>query len=106
MMLRDFPSAVRPVNHYSAKNMVKPVHFYCVAPGAEGVSLVGPFNGWNPLASPMKRQPDGSWQAQVDLPHGHHEYQFLVDGEPRLDPKAYGVGRNGKGERVSLVAVS
>jgi len=35
----------------------------------------------------MRRQPDGGWVLQVPLHHGHHLYQFLVDGTPVLDPK-------------------
>ncbi len=54
----------------------------------------------------MKRQPDGAWLIQVLLNHGHHHYQFLVDGKPTLDPAAYGIARNLFGEKVSLRAVS
>jgi hypothetical protein len=31
------------------------------------------------------------WFLQVELSHGHHEYRFLVDGKPVLDPHAAGV---------------
>lgn len=103
--MRHFSLRAGP-NRYSAKNNVKPVHFYCVAPEAKGVCLVGDFNGWNPLANPMRRDTSGSWTARVQLHHGYHQYLFLVDGEPMLDPKAYGIARNGRGDRVSLVAVS
>ena len=34
------------------------------------------------------------------------QYQFLVDGEPMLDPRANGVARNTRNERASLIAVS
>ncbi|MCA9448777.1 MAG: hypothetical protein KC931_16775, partial [Candidatus Omnitrophica bacterium] len=33
----------------------KSVTFYGHAPTAKEVSLVGTFNGWDPLATPMKR---------------------------------------------------
>ena len=91
---------------YSAKNMAKPVNFYCSAPTAQSVCLLGDFNGWNPLANPMRRQPDGFWFAQVQLTQGHHRYCFLVDGEPTLDPSSAGITRNEQNERVSLIAVS
>jgi hypothetical protein len=42
----------------------------------------------------------------VELPHGHHRYVFLADNQPHLDPRAQGIARNDKNERVSLVAVS
>jgi len=93
-------------NSYSARNMVKPVHFFCRAPQARVVCLVGDFNGWNPAAHPMQHQVDGSWFLEVPLTHGHHQYLFLVDGAPRLDPNASGVTRNDRNERVSLIAVS
>lgn len=93
-------------SRYSAKNNVKPIHFYCVAPQARNVVLVGDFNGWNHLANSLQRQPDGSWTTQVRLHHGHHLYVFLVDGQPILDPNAQGIARNAKNERVSLIAVS
>ncbi|RME89579.1 MAG: glycoside hydrolase family 13 [Verrucomicrobia bacterium] len=94
------------LRRYSAKKMVKPINFYCFAPKAKEVYLIGDFNDWQPGAHPMERQPDGSWTLQVPLHHGHHHYQFLVDGEPTLDPKAHGIGRNTLNERVSIIAVS
>ena len=91
---------------YSAKKMAKPVNFLCIAPEAHEVSVIGDFNDWNGKTNAMKRQFDGSWSTQIDLPHGHHRYQFLIDGKPTLDPSANGVVRNEKNERVSLIAVS
>lgn len=93
-------------NPYSAKKMVKPINFICVAPLAQVVHLVGDFNDWDPGAYPMKRQPDGAWLIQIPLNHGHHHYQFLIDGKPALDPRAQGIARNEKNEKVSLLAVS
>ena len=91
---------------YSARNSLRPINFYCDAPRAKSVQLVGDFNHWNAGSLPMARRVDGWWYLQVLLAHGHHQYRFLVDGEPRLDPQATGVGRNEQGEEVSLVAVS
>src|SRR5262245_24813925 len=93
-------------NPYSAKKMVKPVNFICIAPTARQVSLTGDFNGWDPEATQMQRQPDGSWLVQVVMHRGHHHYLFLIDGRAALDPRAQGIARNHKGERVSLMAVS
>ena len=91
---------------YSAKNILKPINFYCDAAQAVVVSIVGDFNDWNPTAHPMEKQHDGSWFAQIQLNHGHHHYLFLIDGKPTLDPRAQGVGRNEMNEKVSLLAVS
>ncbi len=93
-------------SRYSAKNMAKPVNFYCAAPGAKSVYLAGDFNHWNPAALAMSRQVDVAWFAQVPLCHGHHRYLFVIDGKPRLDPNATGVTTNEANENVSLVAVS
>ena len=82
------------------------VNFICHAPQAKAVYLVGDFNSWNPGAHPMKQQPDHSWLLTVELKHGHHRYAFLVDGVLTLDPRAQGITRDDKGNRVSLVPVS
>jgi 1,4-alpha-glucan branching enzyme len=98
-----------PINHlvpplYSAKNQHRQVSFYCAAPHAKSVDLIGDFNHWQPF--PMQRSVDGWWTAQLELSHGHHQYRFLVDGQPMLDPQATGVVRDEHNEKSSLVAVS
>ncbi len=95
-----------PVRRYSARDMVKPINFYCAAAEAESVYLMGDFNEWNPTSHPMEKRVDGWWFLQVPLTHGHHEYLFVVDGTPKLDPHATGIGRNGRYAKVSLIAVS
>lgn len=89
-----------------AGKTMRAVNFICQAPEARGVSLVGDFNGWQPASHPMKQMPDRAWFLTIELPHGHHLYAFLVDGELVLDPRAQGIARNGQGQRVSLIPVS
>ncbi len=87
----------------------KPLHlvdFLCIAPKAKSVSLVGDFNQWQPQAHPMTRMPAGGWRIRMELPHGHHQYLFVVDGQPTLDPNAMGKVHNERNETVSLVAIS
>ena len=87
----------------------RPLHlvdFFCRAPQAQKVSLIGDFNGWQPEAHPMTRMPDGGWVIRMELPHGHHQYAFLVDGVPTLDPNAMGKVHNERNETVSLIAIS
>jgi len=91
-------------DRYSAKNSLRPINFYCAAPRARSVELAGDFNHWHPF--PMQRLLDGWWFARVELCHGHHQYRFLVDGKPILDPHATGVARDERDEHVSLIAVS
>ena len=94
------------VNPYSARNTIKPINFYCAAPEAESVFLMGDFNDWNPASHPMQRRVDGWWFLQVPLTHGHHQYLFLVDGAPTLDPNATGVVQIDRYAQVSVIAVS
>ncbi|MBK8000457.1 MAG: isoamylase early set domain-containing protein [Verrucomicrobia bacterium] len=91
---------------YSAKNIIKPVVFICQAPEAQEVFVTGDFNDWDPVSHPLKKMPDGAWRGEVQLNHGHHHYLFVVDGKPMLDPRAQGIARNEKNEKVSLIAVS
>jgi len=67
--------------------------------------MVGDFNGWQPGAHPMRRHPDGSWSIALRFGHGQHHYQYLVDGQPVLDPTATGVVRTRQDERLSLLMV-
>lgn len=91
---------------FDYRKPLRAINFICHAPQAASVSLVGDFNGWNPVAHPMRQMPDRSWMLTVELKHGHHRYAFLVDGVLTLDPHAQGITRNDKNERVSLVPVS
>ncbi len=106
--MADFHMKTREVTRdsslYSAKNMAKPMNFYCDAPAAQSVLLQADFTGWSPLA--MQRRTDGWWFLQVPVSHGHHQYRFLVDGQPQLDPRATGVAHNQANEKVSVIAVS
>ncbi len=55
-------------NLYSARNMAKPVNFYCDAPHAHLVHLEGDFSGWAPRA--MQKRVDGWWFLEVQLTLG------------------------------------
>lgn len=99
-------SPITPGQRLQARATVKPVNFICLAPQASQVSLVGDFNNWNPASHPMARHVDGSWHLAVPFKHGGHAYQFVIDGQPTNDPRAQGLTRNAKGERVSMLFVS
>src|ERR1700753_2531560 len=74
----------------------KPVNFYCAAPSAVTVELVGDFNHWHPF--PMEKSLDGWWLTKVFLPHGHHLYRFLIDGKAMLDSQAGKIAPDEHGE--------
>jgi len=88
---------------HSTHASVKPVNFYCVARGAKTVHLSGAFNHWHPIL--MEQRDSGWWYIQLWLPHGHHQYRFLVDGVPTLDARATGTVRDEYNAPVSLMAV-
>jgi 1,4-alpha-glucan branching enzyme len=100
------PSPAAPTRGESSRQTLHLVDFFCRTPQAGAVSLIGDFNNWDPKAHPMKRMPDGAWFIRIELPHGHHQYQFLVDGQPTLDPNAMGKVHNDRNETVSLIAIS
>ena len=100
------PNPAGPPHGPSAHRPLHLVDFICHAPQAQSVFLVGDFNGWQPAAHPMTRMPDGGWVIRLELPHGHHQYLFLVDGKPTLDPNAMGKVHNERNETVSLIAIS
>jgi 1,4-alpha-glucan branching enzyme len=100
------PGAVTPSRRPPNNRPLHLVDFFCRAPQARSVSLIGDFNDWQPAAHPMNRMPDGSWMLRLELPHGHHQYQFLIDGKPTLDPNAMGKVHNERNETVSLIAIS
>ena len=100
------PNSTLASRRYSAERTSHHVDFFCDAPTAKSVMLVGDFNGWRPDATPMRRMPDGRWFASLEIHHGHHRYVFLVDGNPQLDPNATGIARDDQNNRVSLIAVS
>jgi serine protease AprX len=58
------------------------VTFYCRAPGARSVAVVGSFNGWRLADGAMWEARPGVWQIMLPPPPpGEHAYKFVVDGE-------------------------
>ena len=49
---------------------------------ARKVNLVGEFNNWNTLATPMKRQKNGAFSISLDLERGkEYQFRYLIDEE-------------------------
>lgn len=56
--------------------------FAFVDAAAKSVSLVGDFNDWNAVATPLERgMSKGLWSTTLSMPPGRYEYAFLVDGK-------------------------
>lgn len=50
------------------------------------VSVVGDFNDWDDLATPLRRCREGLWRTTVELDEGAWPYLYVVDGEWTRDP--------------------
>ena len=61
--------------------------FYCDAPGARDVAVVGTFNDWDPRRHPMRHSGGGRWNKALILPPGRYEYKFWIDGRFQEDPR-------------------
>jgi Glycogen recognition site of AMP-activated protein kinase len=83
------------------------VRFELAAPNASTVALVGSFNEWNPVATPLTRDPtSGKWMVSLRLPPGRHVYAFVVDGDVTADPSAPRAADDDFGSANSVVLVS
>ena len=71
-----------------AKPKKKKTSFKLRAPEAAQVFVAGCFNDWNPTASPLMREEEGTWTCTLMLEPGEHEYRFIVDGVWWDDPMA------------------
>lgn len=50
------------------------------APGAKTVHIVGEFNAWSTVATPMKRLKSGEFTVIVDLVPGQaYQFRYLID---------------------------
>jgi hypothetical protein len=81
--------------------------FQLHAPGAQRVELVGDFTKWTSGAIQL-RGPDasGHWTAEIALPEGRYEYQFLVDGKVWMtDPNAVTHRPDGFGRENAVLDV-
>ena len=80
--------------------------FVYLAPNASRVSVTGEFAGWDPNGIPMRRDADGNWVAEIDLPPGLHHYVFVVDGTRWApDPNAASQVDDGYGLQNSVLLV-
>ena len=73
-----------------------------LAPRANHIAVLGPFNGWNPKIHVMTKTSEGSWVIKLYLPPGRAVYCFDVDGASWLDPNDEGRIPNGWGSEYSV----
>lgn len=63
-----------------SKEKSKTTGFSCHVPDASAVFLAGTFNDWQMDATPMTKDAQGTWKANLEMPSGRHEFKFVVDG--------------------------
>jgi 1,4-alpha-glucan branching enzyme len=73
------------------------------APAAHEVFVAGDFNGWNLRSTPLRKDAQGIWRAQIQVSPGPHEYRLIVDGQWQNDPHAAASVANPFGSSNSFV---
>jgi 1,4-alpha-glucan branching enzyme len=78
-----------------------------MAAGADSVTVVGDFNNWDPIETPMKRLQHGEFSCSLELESGKsYEFRYLVGGQYWYnDPEADGYAANSFGSENSVVTV-
>jgi 1,4-alpha-glucan branching enzyme len=61
--------------------------FFCNAPEANSVQLVGDFTHWQSKPINLVKQVNGVWKTSVSPGAGTYHYRFLVDGAWCDDPE-------------------
>ncbi|MFV0553298.1 MAG: isoamylase early set domain-containing protein [Mangrovibacterium sp.] len=77
-----------------------------MAGDAESITVVGDFNDWDIIATPMKALKSGEYSAVVELEQGQtYGFRYYIDGEWYNEPEADGQEANEFGSENSLVTV-
>ena len=80
------------------------VRLALAAPGAREVHAAGDFNRWRPEATPLHRDADGLWRAEISVPPGRgDQYMLVVDGDWVTDPAASARVDDGFGRENGLL---
>ncbi len=85
----------------------RPVVLRLVAPASSAVVVVGDFNDWSTVATPLRPTAAGEWIVRLELRPGRYRYTFLVDGrEWKSDPAEPPAPDNDYGPPTSVLTVS
>ncbi len=74
-------------------------------PDVASAYIAGTFNDWNPTATPLQHDGNGSWKATVLLPPGRYEYRLVADGQWINAPGLHAVVENPFGSRNTVLTV-
>jgi hypothetical protein len=77
---------VRSPAETASQSEAEHVSFDWFFPKANQVFIAGPFNNWQPSATPLKNCGEGRWLLDMALPPGKYEFRFFVDGQWTDDP--------------------
>ncbi len=69
------------------------------------VSVVGDWNGWDPLAHPLRPRSNGTRSVSVQVPAGAHRFRYLADGGRWIDEPDTPQEPNGYGSTHSLLVI-
>lgn len=75
-------------------------------PEASEIQIAGDFNDWMPHTTPMRRLPDGDFEARLKLPRGRYRYRLVVDGRWSHDLFNPAIETNEYGELNSVVEIN
>ena len=71
------------------------------------VSVVGDFNGWDPMSHPLKKRSNGTRSVFVDLDPGAHPFRYLAESHGFFDDTdADLIEPNGFGDTHSVLSIS
>ncbi len=77
-----------------------------MAGNAGTITVVGDFNGWDIIATPMKPLKNGEYSAVIELEQNKtYGFRYYIDGEWYNEPEADGQESNEFGSENSLVIV-
>ncbi len=71
----------------------------------EPVSVCGDFNGWDPLAHPMKKRANSTRSVSIEVPPGRYAFKYLSGGTWFTEPAAHAQESNEYGETNSILEV-
>jgi 1,4-alpha-glucan branching enzyme len=56
---------------------------------ADGICVVGEFNGWDRTANPMQQERDGLWRLTLELDTGRqYQFRYLLSGREWMNDTA------------------
>lgn len=80
---------------------------FSVQDDGEPVSVVGEFNGWDPLVHPLKKRTNGTRSVSIELAPGErYQFRYLSTGGRFFnDDSADSFASNDRGEEHCIVIV-